>query len=275
LHPGAFCQAGLRTGITILPMPVSAARRSALRWFVSDAELGNLRQGLSGADKRVAFALVYTAFVLALVEYFFSIAAVKRHGWLRGLDAGHQDLGAGLVWVASLLVFFVVVPAIVVRAWHREPLASIGWDSRGLGRHLRAYLPLYVLVLPLVVLASHRADFTRTYPFVEGARTSLSTFLLWECAYAVSFFALEAFFRGYLLFTCAARMGWLGIFVMVVPYTMIHFHKPWPECLGAIAAGLTLGTLALAFRSYWGGVVVHALVAVTMDTVAVHRAGLF
>jgi len=56
---------------------------------------------------------------------------------------------------------------------------------------------------------------------------------------------------------------------------MIHFHKPWPECLGAIAAGVTLGALALAYRSFWGGVVVHAMVAVTMDTLAVHRAGLF
>jgi membrane protease YdiL (CAAX protease family) len=100
-------------------------------------------------------------------------------------------------------------------------------------------------------------------------------FFLWECAYAVSFLALEAFFRGYLLFTCAARMGWLSVFVMIVPYTMIHFHKPWPECLGAIVAGITLGVLALAFRSFWGGVVVHAMVAVTMDILAVHHAGLF
>lgn len=250
-----------------------AARSRVLRWFASDAELTSLRAGLSGTDKRVVFALVYTAIVLALQEYFFSISAVKRHGWMRGV--GSPDLGAGLVWVASLLVFFVVIPAIVVRVGHREPLASIGWNTRGLVRHLRAYLPLYALVLPLVVLASHRADFVRTYPFVASARTDLSTFLLWECVYAVSFVALEAFFRGYLLFTCAARFGWLAIFVMVVPYTMIHFHKPWPEGLGAIAAGITLGALALTYRSFWGGVVVHALVAVTMDTLAVHRAGLF
>jgi hypothetical protein len=256
-------------------MAESAAHSRILRWFGSDAELTCLRSGLSGADKRVAFALVYIALVLALEEYFFSFAALGRHGWVNGIGTGSQDLGAGLVWVASLLVFFVVVPAIVVRVWHREPLASIGWNTRGLVRHLRAYLPLYALVLPLVVLASHRADFTGTYPFVASARTDISTFLLWECAYAVSFFALEAFFRGYLLFTLAARMGWLAIFVMVVPYTMVHFHKPWPECLGAIVAGITLGVLALAFRSFWGGVVVHALVAVTMDTLAVHHAGLF
>ena len=252
-----------------------ATRSRLLHWLGSDAELSALRSGIGGADKRVVFALVYTAVVLALIEYFFSFAAIRRHGWLHGDDPGGQSLGAGLIWVASLLVFFVVIPAIIVRVGHREPLSSIGWNTGDLGRHLRAYLPLYALVLPVVVFASQRADFARTYPFVAGARTDVATFLLWECAYALSFLALEAFFRGYLLFTCAARMGWLSIFVMVVPYTMIHFHKPWPECLGAIAAGITLGALALAFRSFWGGVVLHALVAVTMDTLAVHRAGLF
>lgn len=275
MHPGALCHTGRRPTITIPHMAASAANSRVLRWLGSDADLTGLRSGLSGADKRIAFALVYTALVLALEEYFFSFAAIKRHGWLSGVGTGSQDLGAGLVWVASLLVFYLLIPASIVRVWHREPLASIGWNTRGLVRHLRTYLPLYALVLPLVVLASHGAAFARTYPFVASARTDLTTFLLWECAYAVSFLALEAFFRGYLLFTCAARMGWLSVFVMVVPYTMIHFHKPWTECLGAIAAGLTLGVLALAFRSFWGGVVVHAMVALTMDILAVHHAGLF
>lgn len=256
-------------------MAASASHSRIRRWLGSDADLSGLRSGLSGADRRVAFALVYTALALALMQYVFSFSAIWRHGWMRGVDPARQELGAGLVWVASLLVFFVIIPAIIVRAGHREPLATIGWDTRGVVRHLRVYVLLYALVLPLVVFASMQPDFGRTYPFVASARSDLATFLLWECAYVVSFVALEAFFRGYLLFTCAARMGWLSIFVMVVPYTMIHFHKPLPECLGAIAAGVTLGALALAYRSFWGGVVVHAMVAVTMDVLAVHRAGLF
>ena len=58
---------------------------------------------------------------------------------------------------------------------------------------------------------------------------------------------------------------------MTVPYTMIHFHKPFPECLGALGAGLLLGFLALRYRSFLGGVVLHSLVAVTMDLLAVSR----
>ncbi len=246
-----------------------------LGWLGPDADVAGLRSGPDGADARVAFALVYTAVVLLVHEYFFSFAALARHTWLRGIGGGNPEMGVGLVWVAARLVFWVAIPAIVVRFWHREPLATIGWDTRGLFRHLRVYLLLYALVLPVVLLASRRADFAGTYPFMASARTDIATFLLWECAYAVSFLALEAFFRGYLLFTCSARLGWLAIFVMIVPYTMVHFHKPWPEALGAILAGITLGAVALAYRSFLGGAVVHALVAVTMDTLAVRHAGLF
>jgi hypothetical protein len=56
---------------------------------------------------------------------------------------------------------------------------------------------------------------------------------------------------------------------------MIHFHKPFLECLGAVVAGLVLGHLALRFRAFWGGALLHILVAVSMDLLAVHRAGLF
>ena len=41
-----------------------------------------------------------------------------------------------------------------------------------------------------------------------------------------------------------------------------------PETLGAIGAGVILGTLAMRTRSIWGGVLIHIGVAVTMDVLA-------
>ena len=78
-----------------------------------------------------------------------------------------------------------------------------------------------------------------------------------------------------MLFTLEKRFGWNAIFVMVVPYCMIHFHKPAPECFGAIIAGVVLGALALRLRTWVGGAVLHCLVAFTMDYLAAQRAGLF
>lgn len=238
--------------------------RAALLW-----------RALPRHDLRAAFALAYTATVLMLAEYFFSFAAIRRLDWVSGILPGHQDLAVGLAWVASLIVMFLAIPAAIVRIGHREPLSTIGWNTSGLVRHLRTYLLIYALALPIVLLAARRGDFLGTYPFVRSAGGDLMTLLIWECAYVLMFVALEAFFRGYLLFTLEARIGWLSVFVMTVPYTMIHFHKPWPEALAAIGAGLLLGALALRYRSFLGGAVLHAMVAVTMDLLSVHRAGLF
>jgi hypothetical protein len=227
-----------------------------------------------GGDARVAVALLYTAVMLAVTEYWFIPSSAPRTGLPQRLPLP-PDLAAGLVWIASTLLFYTLIPVLVVRLWHRAPLRSVGYGTAGLLRHLPVYLALYAVMAPLVWLASLRTDFASLYPFVPSARSSLWVLLVWELAYAAQFVALESFFRGYLLFTCETRMGLLAIPVMVVPYTMIHFHKPFLECLGAVVAGLVLGHLALRFRVFWGGALLHILVAVSMDLLAVHRAGLF
>jgi membrane protease YdiL (CAAX protease family) len=91
---------------------------------------------------------------------------------------------------------------------------------------------------------------------------------MWEALYAAQFLALEFFFRGFLLQGLRRALGANAIFVMLVPYCMIHFGKPLPETLGAIGAGLILGTLAMRTRSIWGGVLIHVGVATTMDVLA-------
>ncbi|MCA9320336.1 MAG: CPBP family intramembrane metalloprotease, partial [Planctomycetes bacterium] len=59
-----------------------------------------------------------------------------------------------------------------------------------------------------------------------------------------------------------------AIFVMVIPYAMIHFTKPMPEAFGAIFAGVALGYLAMRTRSFYGGILLHYAVALTMDLLA-------
>src|SRR5690606_8307604 len=95
----------------------------------------------------------------------------------------------------------------------------------------------------------------------------------WEMVYVAQFFALEFFFRGVMLFTLARRLGAQAIFVMTIPYTLIHFGKPLPETLGAIVTGIVFGTLALRTRSIFGGVIVHSAVGVSMDLFALLQKG--
>lgn len=84
---------------------------------------------------------------------------------------------------------------------------------------------------------------------------------------------LKYFFRGFMLETLAPRLGAGAIFVMAVPYMMIHLSKPWPEAAGAIAFGILLGILALRSRSIWGGALVHVTIALSMDLMSLAQTG--
>jgi len=177
----------------------------------------------------------------------------------------------------SLLSFgaYFVIPAILTRFVLGRRLSEFGLSFRGVARHLPLYAFLYLCVLPLVWVASRQPEFLLTYPFADSAREGLSDLLIWELLYGLQFFSLEFFFRGFMVFGLEKRFGISAVFVMVVPYCMLHFHKPMPESVGAIFAGLVLGVVALRTRSIFGGVIIHWAVAITMDVMAIMQGGGF
>jgi hypothetical protein len=212
------------------------------------------------------------------MEYFF--LPQRAESWLNGpglFGWVRPSLQAGIVWSASCLIGYTIIPLLMNRISVKSALSACGFSLRGSLNHLGTYLLLYALMVPFVYFASLQPPFIDTYPLIPEARRSLHAFLIWESAYVVQFFALESFFRGTLLFTLRKHVGddWLAITLMVVPYTMIHFHKPALETFGALVAGLVLGWLSLRYKSWVGGAVLHSLVAVTMDVLSVRKTGLF
>jgi membrane protease YdiL (CAAX protease family) len=89
--------------------------------------------------------------------------------------------------------------------------------------------------------------------------------LIWEAFYFLQFVGLEFFFRGFMVHALKKHFGFYSVFVMMVPYCMIHFGKPLPEAFGAILAGIILGILSLKSNSIWLGVLLHFSVAFAMD----------
>jgi len=240
-----------------------------------------LWQGLRSVDGRIVLALVYTACLLTVLEYWYLPERVQSRmtpapEWAAPMQwYPTPSLEAGLTWVVACIIGFLVIPLLVTLTVHRDKPRSIGFTLAGFHFHLWIYLGLYAVMVPLILMVADRPDFQRVYPFVPTATQSMGNFIRWEVGYLAQFFALESFFRGYLLFTLEKRIGWNAIFVMAVPYCMIHWHKPPEEAFAAVIAGVVLGALALRFRSWVGGALLHALVALTMDLLAAHRAGLF
>lgn len=189
--------------------------------------------------------------------------------WLERLqNSGFELLWRYTWWSFWHVVSYVLIPFLVIRFFLRRPLAEFGWRWGETHKHWKGYGYLLAPILLLVVFASTRQDFVEHYPFYKDAGRSWFDFLAWECLYLTQFACLEFFFRGYIIQTLRPHYGSAAIWIMVVPYVMIHFTKPWLEATGAIFFGLLLGLLALRSRSIWGGFCVHAGVAVSMDIAA-------
>jgi len=189
-----------------------------------------------------------------------------------GLSAtGFGELVAYVWWTSILALGYVLVPALFIRFYLRARVRDFGWQVNEVGEHWRGYLLLLSPILVFIYLVSRGQDFVNHYPFYSLTSRSWFDLLAWEFLYLTQFVCLEFFFRGFILQALRPAIGANAVWVMCVPYLMIHFPKLWLEATGAILFGLFLGILALQSRSIWGGVLVHAGVAVTMDIAAILR----
>jgi len=210
--------------------------------------------------------LKFHAALHQLLQWFMEPAAARE--LLRGTWG---PLLAELWWGLVHLAGYVVLPALFLRTVLNTRALDHGLRWNDTTRWLGWYALLAAPILLFAFLASHDGDFTRTYPFYVHAGRSWSDLLAWELIYLSQFLFLEFFFRGFMLETLAPRLGASSVFVMVVPYTMIHFAKPWPEALGAVLFGILLGILALRSRSIWGGFMTHGAIALSMDLLSLWR----
>ncbi len=242
------------------------------QWKAIDA---TYRQAEAGTDLRAVGTMLFVAVVLVLQRYFGRRGFFRRHLADQVATWPMADIYPHLYWVLACTLAYFVLPALFVKIVWKERIRDYGWRLRGISRHLPLYLGMFLVVAPFVVAASSGSALPRRHPFYEGAGDSWFQLLLWEGAYGFQFLSLEFFFRGFMVFTLARYLGAYAVFAMVIPYTMIHFGKPFPETLGAIVAGTALGTLSLRTRSIVGGVAIHVAVAWSMDFLALWRKGAF
>jgi membrane protease YdiL (CAAX protease family) len=229
----------------------------------------------SPVDWRPLVVLLVTAVSLTLQEYLGDRSVFARlvPPPLKRDLTGNWELWSFCWWSGWRVVGYLLLPLAVVVLMPGERLRDYGWSFKGFTKHLKVYVLLYLAVLPLVVWMSTTKDFQRIYPFYKLAHRSGGDLLAWELLYAAQFLSLEFFFRGFMLHGMKRAIGAHAIWVMAVPYCMIHYGKTMGESLAAIVAGLVLGTVALRTRSIWGGVLIHVGVALTMDLLCLKYLG--
>lgn len=247
--------------------------------------IDQLTTDFSLLDRKAIFALVYAA--VGLTGIYYLKDHVRVANTLSGTrfedlgtyisDSSANNLPALAWWVTVVTVFYFVIPALWIKFRWRQDLADYGLKLSIESGFAKLFGAVIALMLPLVYLMSLTESFAEKYPFLrinDGEPYIGTTLLIWELIYVVQFFGLEFFFRGFLVHSLKRSLGIYSIFVMTVPYCMIHFGKPPAETISAIAAGIFLGWLSYRNGNIWMGLLLHCTVAFSMDLFALQHKGL-
>lgn len=179
-------------------------------------------------------------------------------------------------WALASSFFYLALPIFVIKVVFKERLADYGLKREQFFGYFKVYVSVFLIIFPLIVIASFTQQFQSTYPFYFPLDDEfVPYYLIWEVFYVIQFFALEFFFRGFMVHGLKKDMGVTSVFVMVIPYCMIHFDKPLAECIGSIAAGIFLGLMSYKTKSIWMGTLLHTAAAVSMNWLSLWQRGYF
>ena len=277
-------------------LKLSRISRTAVRCWGALEKLGDGPSAESSApdarrraNRKVAVVTITTALSLTFLNFggidpSWLITLLDRIGldgwaqWLADtlLRSPLRQRNRLIFWAVGQIAAYTILPTLVIRLVLRERLRDYGLRMKGIGSMGRPYLWLFAASVPFVVLASTTPAFHAKYPFYtlvpgEGIWPHM---VVWWAVYALQFAALEMFFRGFMLHGLEQRLGYLSIFVMIIPYNMLHFGKPVTEALAAIVGGAVLGYLSLRTRTVWWGALLHIGIAMTMDISVLVQKGL-
>ncbi len=255
----------------------------------ADAESASaLDADRQGVDRATVIILLVAAVSLTLRAFLsrdgiWLVHVMRSLGltrWSRDLDRAfttspHAQFWLLVEWAVVQVAGYVVLPVLAIWFVLHQKVREYGLRVRGIGRYVVPYVLLFVVAVPFLVGASYSLEFEARYPFYDlGLREGFWPYLwVWWGLYAVQFIALEFFFRGFLVHGLVPRFGYMAVFVMAVPYNMLHYGKPMPEALAAIVGGIVLGTLAIRTRSIWWGAALHISIAASMDLLSLGHKG--
>lgn len=195
-----------------------------------------------------------------------------------------HDITPFLIKVVSNMREFVTILSplfLFFLCWHRKKIAHF----YGLRLKGTSFVPYFLMLLVMacgIYFATYNESFMDHYPVYNSRKGELFSsyfgvgstvpFVIFETVYALSFVMVELLFRGFLVIGLVKYFGDDVVLPMVVTYCVLHFGKPLGESVSSIFGAYILGVIALKSNNIWGGVFVHAGIAVLMDVFAFYTA---
>jgi uncharacterized protein len=204
-------------------------------------------------SKRQLWALLLVSTAIEVLMVFRPALPLKHATSALFADLAWQTL---LLWGPGVLYLKIV-------EHRRLAQAGVTWGQPRVW--LRWLVPMAVLVLPAVLMATRVPSVHAAYPRLAQARTQ--TWLLVPSTLAFAAFGLgwEFFFRGFLLMGLARYFRGWAILLQAIPCTLLHLGKPCPEVLASFPAALVLGAMAFRTGSIVPAWLLHLLVALVAN----------
>ncbi len=171
-------------------------------------------------------------------------------------------------WYFVFVVQFILmywIPVAIIKGGFRENLTDYGHQARPLLRLWPLILIFLAIMLPVTYVSSQQPSFSTYYPLYQGASRGWREFIVFEAGIFVLFWTQEFFFRGFLIEVLKPSFGHHAIMISTALYGVTHYAKPLPEQMGAFFVGLLLGYLGDRYRTFYFGVIIHYLIAFSMD----------
>jgi membrane protease YdiL (CAAX protease family) len=160
--------------------------------------------------------------------------------------------------ILGTLSYYVILPLLVViLLLRRNPL------DFGLGAGLwRIWLPHVAVACALaIILAISAARIPAFREYYGGTRGSAAGRI---ALVMINLLAVEFMFRGFILFGLKERFGGGAVLVQMVPFALLHLHKPGLEAAGCVLSGIYFGYLAWRTGSLWPVYIIHCFVALSI-----------
>lgn len=149
-------------------------------------------------------------------------------------------------------ILYLVIPLLIVLIAFRDRPGDYGFTLGDWQTGLVLVGISVVLGAPIIWFVGRTAAMTSYYAGQAGG-LPWNTFL--------DLLGWEYFFRGFILFTYARKMGPNALWLQAMPFALAHVGKPEVEALSTIFGGFVFGWVAYRSRSFLYPFLIHWFVA--------------
>ncbi len=202
--------------------------------------------------------------------WFISESSQARHRFFQKFKEPKVHIYWVLFQKFTGVFFLGLVPLLLALLFLPYSLKELGLGFQNTWLSLAWIGGLAALIFPMNINAAKRPQNLAMYPMMRVQTWSGQVILLNTLATVSYLLAYEFLFRGILLSVCTYHLGvWPAIAINVALYAAFHLPKGAPETIGAIPFGILIGYITLTTGTIWVAVVVHIILSLSNDYLAV------